>query len=395
MADAVNTATPTDVSSVNTPMPKAGNMQTGEYTSPYQQQQQELVDQLGKSKLYETPQETKDYLNGLFASQADKYNYSAENDPLVAQARANVEQTINNMVAKRGFKNSSGIQDMINQQMAKVQPQFEQIARGEHADFLDRQLNMANTMMQWEKIQFDRSKDQIQLITTKLDTFNKMDDREFNLFKAMLEQRRANLELYLLSKQYELDKKVKDQSMAMSRVENLGYVDEKASLILGVPVGAKAKWAQQLAIEQQNKLETIAKENEYNMAKQKLDADLEKELYALKSQLDLDSQMKLQAQTYQYKIELAKLQASLARKSSGGSSKKSSGGGVKAATGITISTTKTDKELQKEFEKADKIMHQWVVAGLSSDGLRGAAADLYKEGYSEEVVVAIKQKYVL
>jgi hypothetical protein len=127
---------------------------------------------------------------------------------------------------------------------------------------------------------------------------------------------------------------------------------------------------------------------------------MEKELYALKSQLDLDNQLKLQAQAFQYKVELAKLQASLAKskakKSSGGSSKKSSGG-KSTNTGITVSTTKTDKELQKEYDAADKRVHQWIASedGISTEGLQGFMGVLRKEGVSDEVIVALKQKYDL
>jgi hypothetical protein len=415
----VNTggATPTDASSVEDPMAKTGNMQTGEFTNPYQQEQQQLTQQLGSAKLYETPQATKDIMKGIFATQTEKYNYAAENDPLVKAARENLEQQVTNMVAKRGFKYGNA-DDIINSQMTQMIPQFEQIARGEHADFLTRQLNLANTIMQWEKMQFDRSKDQVQLLSQKLDAFNKMEDRDFKVFKMMLEQRNINRTIWLQQQKFALAKKIQESQMALERIEQLGYVDEEASIALGVPVGVKAKWVQQLALEKQNKLELMAKENEYNLQKQAVDAQLERELYELKGRIDLESQLKLQAMTYQYKKDLQDIELSrdielkrMAEEAAAAKARKSSGSGSSSKK----STTKSNSYLDAEVKTVDKSIKNYMQENLPTAvnsaiaGAFGGGAvpfvpegnvlshleDLYNQGVSPEVVYAMKQLYGL
>lgn len=303
-----NLATPTDVSDISTPVENKGSMKVNEYVSPYQKDQQALVKDLGDAKLYETPQKTEDFMKNLFDQQTKKFEYDKENDPLVKSARKEVEQAVKNMATKRGFAFGSQEQDLISQQMAKVEPQFEQIAYNENNDFLNRQLGLANTIMQWEQIQFDRSKDQINLIQTKLDFINQLDQQEFNKFKVILEQRNFNRSNYLNKQKFNLQKKLADQDLALQRLDNLGYVDKQASAILGIPIGTKAKWAQQLAMEQANKIELATRQNKYDIEKQKLDAKIEKELYALKNKLDTESQLKLQAQTYSYKKQLQQME---------------------------------------------------------------------------------------
>lgn len=298
------TATPTDVSQTSGGLIKTSNMKTGEYVSPYQQEQQQLAEQLQASKLPEVTPEAKAYMNTMFEQQTKKFDYDIEQDPLVAAAKAQVQKSIMDMANKRGFAYGSYESDIVKQQMQKLEGQFEQMAYDNNSDYLNRQLGLANTIMKWEKIQFDRSKNSIELLKTKLEFFNRLDEREFNVFKIMLAQRNTQRTLAMQEKKFELQRQSQETNQALTRLENLGYVDSQASIVLGFPVGAKAKWVQQAAIQHQNKLETMAKENEFNILKQQLDADMEKEMYALKNRLDEASKMKYAAMEYNYKKEL-------------------------------------------------------------------------------------------
>jgi hypothetical protein len=447
-------AVPTNVSQFNAPLVKEGNMQTGEYTTPYQAEQQGLVQQLGAAKTYETSPETQNFLKGLFKSQTEKFDYVAENDPLVQKAKANVTQVVTNMAAKRGFAFGSQTQDMISQQMAKVLPQFENIARGEHEDFLNRQLNLANTIMTWEQIQFDRSQDQIKLLTTKMDFINKLSDRDFDQFKLALDQRNIERNMYLEQQRFDLQKRMSEQSMALTRLENLGYVDQEGSVILGVPIGTQAKWVKQMAMEQANKLELMAKQLEYDLAKQQLDMQIEKELYALKSRLDYESQLKMQAITYQYKKDLQALDlkkdqtlvsmefskdqqlatmdyankvslvnieyqkdlqlleieyqkdlklkqieeakkaaeeaARAAKARSSGGGGSRSGGGGGSSSKTTSAYGKTNTQLNSEFSTAKAKIQKFVNNGASSADLNNNLDIMYRNGTSPEVIVALR-----
>jgi hypothetical protein len=392
-------ATPTDVSQTSQGLVKTTNMKTGEYVSPYQQQQQELLGQLQKSELPDVSQASKDYMNQMFQDQTKTFDYDIEKDPLVAKARQQVQQSIMDMANKRGFAYGSYESDQVKQQMEKLSPQFEQMAYDQNSDYLNRQLGLASTMMKWEKIQFDRSKNAIELLKTKLDFFNKLDDREFNVFKAMLSQRNTQRSLALQEKKFELERQNQMTTQALTRLDNLGYVDNQASIVLGFPVGAKAKWVQQATIEHQNKLELMAKENEYNLVKAKLDADIEKELYALKSKLDENSKMKYAAMEYQYKKDLQAMEYKYTEQryqiqaaqeaAAAAAAKRSSGGGGGGGT-----SPASDKELSSRYTTEAKRF----IAKFGNKKKYGQDAAQYldnlrRAGVEPEVLMRIRQEF--
>lgn len=356
-----STATTTDTSQVTQPTPEVTNMKTGEFVSPYQKEQQELAGQLQGAQLYDYSEEAQNYINQMFTQATTKFDYDINSDPLVAKAKEQVEKSVIDMANKRGFAYGSFESDIVKQQMDKMAGQFEEIAYDKNADYMNRQVALANTMMKWEKMQFDRSKNAIELIRTKLDFFNQLEARDFNVFKIMLDQRNTQRSLALAQQKLQLQKKRQDAENAYRRIENLGYVDNEASIALGIPVGTKAVWAQKAAMQHQNRLEEMAKQNEYNVLKQKLDADMEKELYALKNRLDEASKMKYMAAEYNYKRQLQDMEfeyekkkaqiikekeevraaaaaaasAARARSSGGGGGSRRSSGGSKKSSGVS------------------------------------------------------------
>jgi len=399
------TATPTDVSQTSGGLVKTSNMKTGEYVSPYQAEQQALSEQLQGAKLPDTSAATQNYVDSLFANQTQDFEYDIEKDPLVAKAKENVQQVVMDMANKRGFLYGSYESDIVAQQIEKLAPQFEQMAYDKNSDYLNRQLGLASTMMKWEKMQFDRSKNAMELLKTKLDFFNKLDDREFQIFKVMLDQRNTQRTLSMQERKFDLQKQSQLTSQALDRLENLGYVDNQASVILGFPVGAKAKWVQQAALEHQNKLELLAKDNEYNLVKQKLDADMEKEIYALKTRLDEASKMKYMAMEYQYKRELLALEnnyntqkaqiaaakAAAAARSSGGGG---GGGGSGGGSGVSAADARKYSKLDTEYKNtATAFMKKFGNKKKYGQDAAKYLDNLRRAGVSSEVLMRMKSEF--
>jgi hypothetical protein len=207
-------------------------------------------------------------------------------------------------------------------------------------------------------------------------------------------------------RKFDLQKQAQLTSQALDRLENLGYVDNQASIILGFPVGAKAKWVQQAAMEHQNKLELRAKENEYNLIKQKLDADMEKEVYALKTRLDEASKMKYMAMEYQYKKELlalennynvsraqiaaAKAAASARSSGGGGGGGRSSGGG----SGVSAADARKYSKLDTEY-KNTAIVFMKKFGNKKKYGKNAAKYldNLRRAGVSLEVLLRMKSEF--
>jgi murein L,D-transpeptidase YcbB/YkuD len=125
-----------------------------------------------------------------------------------------------------------------------------------------------------------------------------MDGKTLEKFKVMLDQKNADRQAALDQESLDLDKKAQAIDEAWKRTEQLGYVDQAASLVLGVPVGTKAAWAQQAALEQANALENLRVQNEYAKQNQASQAATEKSLIEYKAALDQASQERILAQQY-------------------------------------------------------------------------------------------------
>jgi uncharacterized membrane protein YgcG len=408
-----STATTTDVSQVTTPVAEVSNMKTGEFVAPYQKQQQELAGQLQGAQLYDYSDASKNYIDTMFKQATTKFDYDINSDPLVAKAKEQVESSIINMANKRGFAYGSFESDIVKQQMDKLSGEFEEIAYNKNADYMNRQLSLANTMMKWEKIQFDRSKNAIELLRTKLDFFNRLEERDFNVFKIMLDNRNTQRSLALQQQKLALQRKRQEAENAYNRIESLGYVDNKASITLGIPVGTKAVWAQKASLAHQNKLEEMAKQNEYDLIKQKLDADMEKELYALKNRLDEASKMKYMALEYDYKTKIRNMEfeyekkkaqilkekeearaaaaaaaaAARSRSSGGGGGSRSSGGG---SSSQKVSNAKLNSRYMTEAKRFIKKFGNKKKYG--QDAAR-YLDDLRRAGVEEAVLMRIKDEF--
>ena len=395
----VGTADPTSVSQTSQGLVKTTNMKTGEFQSPYQEEQQQLLDQMEQSQT-ELKDDTalkanKAYIDSVYNRMQQPYEYDMENDPLLQKAKANIQQSVMDMANKRGFA-IGGIDDIVNQQVLKLQPQFEQIAYDRNSDYLSRQIALANTMMKFEQQQFDRKKNQVEVVRAKLDFINRLDRRELDIFKTMLDQRNMQRDLYLQTRRLENEKKLNELNNALNRIEALGYTDEQSSIALGIPVGTKAKWVQQAVLEHQYKLETMAKEHEYALAKQKLDAEIEKELFAQQNYLSELSKIKYLAIEYQYKKDVQALEFSYAKQKASISAARarsySSGGG--GGSGGSSGSGYTDAQLNAKYTSESKAFIK-KFGNKSSYGQDAAVYldGLAKAGVPQEVLMRMRETF--
>lgn len=397
------TADLTQVSQTNSGLQKTTNMKTGEYVSPYQQEQQQLQQQLQGEQLPEMSQATRNYMNAMFEKQTAKFSYNVEDDPLVAKAKENLQQSIMDMASKRGFA-YGGLSDIVTQQMSKLAPQFESIAYNRNADYMNRQIALSNTMMKWESIQFDRKKNAIELIRTKLDFINRLDTREFNIFKTMMSQRNIQRKIHMESLRISYQKQHNDVTNALARVESLGYVDNQASLVLGTPVGTQAKWVQKAAMEHQNRLDKMYKENEYAIQKQNLDAQMDRELFALQNKLDEASKMKYQALEYNYKKELQAMEfnfekekasiAAAAAAAAAARSRSSGGGGGGSYGGGGSGSGLSNAQLNSKYTtEAKRFMAKFGNKGSYGQDAAKYLDTLSRAGVAPEVLMRMKDEF--
>lgn len=203
-----------------------------------------------------------DTINGLISSMIEQlengFQYNPNKDTALQVATEYASNSTMQSLAGSGVLNSSATAERVARVVSDLIPQYEQLAYTRWTDYLGQLSNTAQMVMNYDSQQFEYWKD--------------AKDREFQ------------------NKQFEYQKQQDALNNAWKRVDELGYVDNNASAILGVPVGTLSGEAR-LAKEQR----------EFELAKMREQAQIEyennKALYQLKSELDK------QQQEYTYQLE--------------------------------------------------------------------------------------------
>lgn len=192
-----------------------------------------------------------DTINSLIGEMLTQVKNGFEYDPTTDSALQVATEYASNStlqsLAGSGVLNSSATAERVARVVSELVPQYEKLAYTRWTDSLSRLADTAQLVMSYDSQQFEYWKD--------------ANDREFK------------------KKQFEYQKKQDELTNAWKRVDELGYVDNKASAILGVPVGTLSGEAR-LAKEKQ----------EYELAKMREQLEIQRAndeaLYKLKSELD-------------------------------------------------------------------------------------------------------------
>jgi len=288
----------------------------GQYISPYAGEMDKLYQELEAYTPYQTPEETQQYLSSLLQSAAQSFSYDASQDASLAAAMQDVADQGLSQAASKGTLYSGGTIANIARGQGALIPQYEQQAYSRFIDERNREIQMATTIMEWDQIQYDRNQDQLQLIQTKFDFMLNLDQQEFQKFQLMLEQRNFEKQLEIDRAALTLAQKQQQIETQWARVDSLGYVDNQASIVLGVKVGTKAQWVQQMEADKKNQLALQAKEYENQKALAIKQQAVDKSLANYKNKLDEAAALKVAKKEYEYNAALANKQQALAAGSS-------------------------------------------------------------------------------
>ena len=192
-----------------------------------------------------------DTINSLISSMITQletgFQYDPTKDTALQVATEYAANSTLQSLAGSGVLNSSSTAERVARVVSELIPQYEQLAYTRWTDYIGQLADTAQLVMNYDAQQFEYWKD--------------AKDREFQ------------------EKQFEYQKQQDRLENAWKRVDELGYVDNEASAILGVPVGTLSGEAR-LAKEQQ----------EFELAKMREQAQIEYQnnqaLYRLKSELD-------------------------------------------------------------------------------------------------------------
>lgn len=278
--------------------------QLNQYTSAYEQQMQDLYKQIEEFSPYETPEELQNYLFNLIESANKPFTYDPSQDVGLAQAQKDVGTQVREVAGARGMLYASGTLGQVARQQGQLVPQFEQKSYSRWADSQNRKVQLATTLMQWDQMQANRSMDQLELIKTKYDYVMAMDSQAFEEFKVMLEQRNWEKEFQLEQEALMLERRIQEMDQAYKRVDAIGYVDNETSVILGMAVGTKAQWVQEIEMEHKKEMERIKKEYENNKKLQEAQTKIDKQLLEYKAKIDKKNQAELMKKQYEYDKKL-------------------------------------------------------------------------------------------
>jgi hypothetical protein len=196
------------------------------------------------------------------------YKYDPTTDTALKQAQDQASKAIMEQMAGRGILNSTITNDRVSQSIQDLIPQYEQLAYENQGRLFNRMLQSANYVMQLSDQEYKQYRDNVE------DQFQK---EQFNYQKQ----------------QDAIDNKMKEVSQAWERVQNLGYVDNKAAQTLGVAAGTKSWEAKKLADQQAYELSLIKKQNEQAMVEKMQNYMIENNVAGLRSGMSSDELMNM------------------------------------------------------------------------------------------------------
>lgn len=300
------------------PLPKAPNPE--DYVSQYQQQIEDALSAVNNYQSFNyDPNKDKSFQ--AFLDLAQQQGNTAFNNQLGTLA-ANTGGRASSWASAAASQAQNSIIADANAQMVN----FENMAYSQYQDQRQFTMDKLNTLLNMDEISYSRHKDNI--------------DMEYQQYNTQLQ-----------AQQIALERKANEFSTQLDRVKMMGYVDNEASLALGIKPGTPSYEAQQMAAE--------------------------KETWLWQQQVQLDNQIKLMNAQQADEKELIRLRDSLSGSSGGsggGSTKSGSGGnsyGIRNAAGARKYIDALFKENSGflEMSYADQMTEILdIVREVSNDG---------------------------
>lgn len=216
-----------------------------------------------------------DTVNGLISEMLTQmkngFSYDPTQDNSLKAATEYAANSTMQSLAGSGVLNSSATAERVAKIVSDLIPTYEEKAHSRWTEYLGQLADTAQVVMNYDNQQFNYWKD--------------AKDREFE------------------NKKFEYEKQQNALTNAWKRVDELGYVDNEASTILGVAVGTLSGEARQ-----------AKEQREYELQKMREQAEIEYKnnvaLYKLKSQLDTEQSKTLTENEYMLKQKYGTISSS-------------------------------------------------------------------------------------
>lgn len=206
-----------------------------------------------------------DTVNGLISEMLTQmkngFSYAPTQDTALKLASEYAANSTLQSLAGSGVLNSSSTSERVARIVSELIPTYEEKAHDRWTEYLGQLASTAQIVMNYDSQQFEYWKD--------------AKDRDFK------------------EKEFEYQKQQDKLENAWKRVDELGYVDNEASIILGVAVGTLSGEARQAKEQREFELQKMREQAQ-------IEYENDKALYQLKSQLDLENEKAL----YEYKSNI-------------------------------------------------------------------------------------------
>ena len=241
-----------------------------------------------------------DVINGLLGKMYESLErlesgnfYDPTQDAALRVASEYAANTTLQSLAGSGVLNSSATAERVARIVSELVPQYEKLAYDRQFQLLGQMADTAQLVMSYDSQQFEYWKD--------------AKDREFQ------------------EKEFEFEKQQKELENAWKRVDELGYVDNDASALLGLKVGTLSKDAREAKEQREFELKKMKDQAELEYQNNKALAELRAELDRQQAQRDFEYDKQLQElnaklnreqsqREFEYDKQLQELQSSLSRK---------------------------------------------------------------------------------
>lgn len=226
------------------------------------------------------------------AARNKTFQYDYNNDPVF---KATVDYGTNKVIEemnRRGIANSSMTKENVMRMVADKLLSFQQNAFNQFNTDIGNQMRAADIYQRANQSDLETYQQRINNIYNEANFLNGLSTQEVTQYRQAITDKQNQDMIDFNKKQKEIENKRKEIEDAWTRVENLGYADNQAAQVLGVPTGTPIEGGTSSKDVRQVKLKLLA---DLDMEKARLQADIAKTQEAYKGQMAvLDHKQKLE-----------------------------------------------------------------------------------------------------
>lgn len=188
-----------------------------------------------------------DELLGLYNQMRDINNqkYDPTSDQSLKQAQDQAMLAVQNRMAGSGMLFGDTTKAMMSQEALRLVPEYTKMFYMNQERQLNNLLNTGNFGRQINADAYAQYTDNINNIVNMYDMYDKFDTQDFNIFKENIQLMRDKATSDIQQREMKIKEEEIKYNKARDRVEDLGYVDNTASIVLGLPVGTLSKSAKE------------------------------------------------------------------------------------------------------------------------------------------------------